>query len=353
MNRTDNTSDPVTGEPRLAAVASWAVLTASFGLSASTWIALAKLAGFTATLSVSHLGITLSMAWLMPVAVDGYVVVALVLWMAPVPAKVAEFAKHNTYGAASIGIAAQSAYHLLFTLSTTGSAWRVVMAAVVGALPPAVAGLAVHMRALIRRESNTTTNTATISTAAQPATRPAPDVSPTTVRLSTVSTPDPAPATSTVDTPPARPVPAPLPAPVPVPTPAVLAERITATRTTTPATPAAAPRPASGTTRPRTSTPAPRASTLAPSTTDISVTASDAAQLALPVVPPDLLARVDQVAKEYQAEHGRPITAGQLAVRLRVTSELATLALAQLDQTPDNPTTPTPTVNGTPTRVSR
>src|SRR5690606_32399795 len=30
-----------------------------------------------------------------------------------------------------------------------------VLAAVVGALPPAVAGLAVHMRALIRRESHT------------------------------------------------------------------------------------------------------------------------------------------------------------------------------------------------------
>jgi hypothetical protein len=135
-----------TGEPRLASVASWAVLVASFGLSASTWIALARLAGFTDTLTVPVLDITLAMAWLMPIAVDGYVVVARVLWMAPVPAKVAAFARKNTYGAAGIGIAAQSAYHLLFTLSTTDEAWRVVLAAIVGALAPAVAGLAVHMR---------------------------------------------------------------------------------------------------------------------------------------------------------------------------------------------------------------
>ncbi|HEV7580856.1 MAG TPA: hypothetical protein VGO77_10695, partial [Mycobacterium sp.] len=99
--------------------------------------------------------VTLRVAWLMPVAVDGYVVVALVLWMSPVPASVAAFAKKNTYGAAGIGIAAQSAYHLLATQSATDQTWRVVLAALVGALPPAVAGLAVHMRALIRREGST------------------------------------------------------------------------------------------------------------------------------------------------------------------------------------------------------
>src|SRR3954469_15155474 len=149
---TDLTHSRDTGEPQLAAVASWAVLAASFGLSASTWIALARLAGFTATLDLP--GVTLAMAWLMPVAVDGYVVVALVLWMAPVPADVARFAKRNTYGAAGVGIAAQSAYHLLSTMDSTGVGWRVALAAVVGALPPTVAGLAVHMRALIRRKSS-------------------------------------------------------------------------------------------------------------------------------------------------------------------------------------------------------
>src|SRR3954463_5161663 len=123
-----------TGEPRLAAIASWAVLAASFALSASTWIAMAILAGFTGTATLPVIDVTLRVAWLMPVAIDGYVVVALVLWMSPVPATVAEFAKKNTYGAAGIGIAAQSAYHLLAIQSETNQVWRVVLAAIVRAL---------------------------------------------------------------------------------------------------------------------------------------------------------------------------------------------------------------------------
>lgn len=140
-----------TGEPRLASVASWAVLAASFGLSAATWIALAELAGFRGHLSA--LGATVHLSWLMPIAVDGYVVTALVLWMSPVPAKVAEFAKTNTYAAATVGVAAQSAFHSLTVWSLTSELWQAVLAAVVGAIPPAGAALAVHMRALIRREA--------------------------------------------------------------------------------------------------------------------------------------------------------------------------------------------------------
>lgn len=150
-----------TGEPRLAAVASWAVLAASFGLSAATWIAMARLAGFTTTLPLPGTDLVADLSWLMPVAVDGYVVVALVLWMAPVPHRVAHFAKVNTYAAAAVGIVAQSAYHAFAVWSAQPAgdreAWRAILAAVVGALPPAVAALAVHMRALIRRESQPTT----------------------------------------------------------------------------------------------------------------------------------------------------------------------------------------------------
>jgi hypothetical protein len=130
------------------------VLGASFGLSAATWVALGILAGFDG--SVTLFGLTLRLAWLLPIAVDGYVVVALVLWMSPVPARVARFARTNTYAAAGVGVLAQSAYHALTVLAATGAAWRCVLAAVVGALPPAVTALAVHMRALIRRESAAT-----------------------------------------------------------------------------------------------------------------------------------------------------------------------------------------------------
>lgn len=160
MNTTTNPTS-ASGEPRLAAVASWAVLAASFGLSAATWIAMARLAGFTTTLPLPGTDLVADLAWLMPVAVDGYVVVALVLWMAPVPHRVAQFAKVNTYAAAAVGIIAQSAYHAFAVWSAQPAGdreiWRAVLAAVVGALPPAVAALAVHMRALIRRESQPTT----------------------------------------------------------------------------------------------------------------------------------------------------------------------------------------------------
>lgn len=108
------------GEPRLAAGASWAVLGASFGLSAATWIALADLAGFTGSLPLPATTVRAHLSWLMPLAVDGYVVVALVLWMSPVPARVAAFARTNTYAAAGVGVAAQAAYHALSAWSATG-----------------------------------------------------------------------------------------------------------------------------------------------------------------------------------------------------------------------------------------
>jgi hypothetical protein len=324
-----------TGEPRLASIASWAVLAASFGLSASTWIALGVLAGFTSTLTV--FGVTARLAWLMPIAVDGYVVVALVLWMAPVPARVAAFAKRNTYLAAGTGIVAQSAYHLLFTMSTTDQWWRVVLAALVGALPPTVAGLAVHMRALIRRESGhhhnqpSTVDTTTVPTAV---TRPAP------AAPSTMDTP----TQPTQPTEPTRPAPSPVPAPIP--TPAQVAARITPPRPSGQPAPAAVldrdARPA----RTRPSTPATPARTLAPSSTDFSVTAQDAAQLPLPIVSPQLLAKATSVARQYRAEHGTPLTAGQLAVRLKVTSEQATHLLASMNDDQTTTTTPVPTVNG-------
>jgi hypothetical protein len=347
MTHTESTRR--SGEPRLASVASWAVLVASFGLSASTWIALARLAGFTDTLTVPGFGITLAMAWLMPIAIDGYVTVALVLWMAPVPAKVAAFARKNTYGAAGIGIAAQSAYHLLFTLSTTDEAWRVVLAAIVGALPPAIAGLAVHMRALIRRESSiaATPVTVPVSTPTAPTLatdQPSTDTAAVLALVAGSAAPTPPP--SPVDSGPTEPAPTP-DVTTEIPTPADVAARITAPRIASAAVPAAAPRPAARTTRsPRPTSPTTPAKTLAPSPTDTPVTASDVAQLTLPVVPPELAARATQVARQYRTEHGRPITANQLAVRLKVTTEQATQALAVLDLGPDSPTRPIPTVNG-------
>jgi hypothetical protein len=338
-----------TGEPRLASVASWAVLGASFALSASTWIAMAVLAGFTGSAHLPFTDVSLHVSWLMPVAVDGYVVVALVLWMSPVPASVAGFAKKNTYGAAGIGIVAQSAYHLLATQSETSELWRVALAAIVGALPPAVAALAVHMRALIRRETSTTVLPATVSTVpARPA--PAPSTPPASTAIPAVAAPD---KPSTDPTPHTRPEPA---AVREVPTPADVAARITPAPASVPARPAPN-RPATASTpkpRPRKPDTTTTARPLAAPATDTSVTAPEPAQLPLPyAVAPDLLTRAEKAARQYRTEHGTPITAGQLAIRLKVNSEQASQALAVLDLGPDSPTAPIPTVNGNPVKATR
>jgi hypothetical protein len=331
-----NRSNNHNGESRLTSVASWAVLTASFGLSASTWIALGTLAGFTDHLTIGTF--TLRLAWLMPFVVDGYVVVALTLWMAPVPARVAKFAMWNTYLAAGIGVVAQSAYHALITWTDTQVAWRTVMAAVVGALVPAVAGAAVHMRALNHRESETTTTASSRTTdISTPMVVPAPAVLAPAVPTITPTVP-----ASLVDTAPVVPAttPDPVPEPVLVPTLAALADRITER----PTVPGPAPRkPAPRPSPPRPSTPATPAGRLAPSATDIHVTPADAAQLALPIVSPALLARAKDVIAQHQAESDSPITKGQLAARLQVSTALAREVQIALD---NQPNTDTPAVNG-------
>jgi len=171
------------------------------------------------------------------------------------------------------------------------------------------------------------------------------------------TTPAPAASPSTVDenppdAQPTRPEPTPVPARPQVPSPAAVAARITPTRTTPADDPATVP-PRKPSPRPRPSTRTTPAPELAPSAPDTPVTGPDRAQLVLPIVAADLLARAGQVASAYRDEHGTPITAGQLAVRLKVTSDLAGQALAQLDLLPNSPTAQIPTVNGHPVKAAR
>jgi hypothetical protein len=180
-----------------------------------------------------------------------------------------------------------------------------------------------------------------------PTTMPIPPASPS-------DAPAPAPTLSTL------PIPAPAEPPVParpeIPTPAVVATRITGADTTSPdrsptALRAAARKPSP---RPRTTdtTPAGRLAAPAP---DISVTAPDAAEPTTPtVVAPAVLAQAREVATQYRTEHGTPITPGQLAVRLKMTSDQASQALAVLNLGPDSPTRQVQTVNGhRPNRTTR
>jgi hypothetical protein len=150
----------------------------------------------------------------------------------------------------------------------------------------------------------------------------------------------------------AKPEPAP---PVPAaPTPAVVATRAAATRPTRDQA-ASAPVSRPGTraaTRPRPSKTSRPAAKPAPSAQTPPVATADRA----PLTPPldrALLARVRDVATEYRKEHGSPITPGQLAVRLKVTSEQANQALAVLNLTPDSSTAGAQTVNGKPAKATR
>jgi hypothetical protein len=132
------------------------------------------------------------------------------------------------------------------------------------------------------------------------------------------------------------------------PTPTVVAQRIATSRTTsTPARPAAAPAGTRSTSRDKTSKTTTRPARPAASTIDTPVTASNAPGVKLPV-PAALLARVREVATDYQTQHGTPITPGQLAVRLKVTTDQAAQALALLNL-PSPPTT----VNGQPHKANR
>jgi hypothetical protein len=178
--------------------------------------------------------------------------------------------------------------------------------------------------------------------------RSAPTVTPSSVDNNVPrSTPDPT-ATSR---PAAR---QPEPARPDIPSPAIVAPRITGADTTSPTGSAVALRAAARKPSPRPRTPdSTPAEKLAAPATDIPVTAPESAQLSLPIVAPDLLRRADQVARQYRTEHGTPITPGQLAVRLKVTSEQATQALAVLGLGSDSPTTLVPTVNGRPVRATR
>lgn len=91
-------------------------------------------------------------------------------------------------------------------------------------------------------------------------------------------------------------------------------------------------------------TPADRLAAPAP---DTPVTAPEPAKPAPPtVVAPPVLARAREEAQQYRTEHGTPITPGQLAVRLKVTSDQAAQALAVLNLAADSPTRQVQTVNG-------
>lgn len=127
----------------ISTAACWLTIVASFVLSFSTWLALGQLAGF-GVLAVA-----------LPFCVDGYVVTSLTTWLMPeVSAKLARFARGNLYAVGLVGVTAQAGYHGWLVASGTpaGGQGQILLATAVGALPMAVATLAVHIRARVARE---------------------------------------------------------------------------------------------------------------------------------------------------------------------------------------------------------
>jgi hypothetical protein len=248
--------------------------------------------------------------------------------------------------------------------------------------PLAVDGLMVMATAAILATSPTQHTTSTTPapppSEALPRTTRTTEASPRTQIQSVPAVPDAPsrdrPAPTTMPIPPASPSDAPAPAPIPsappiphpadvpvpvrpeIPTPAVVAGRITGADTRTEdgsltALRAAARKPSP---RPRTTDPTPAGRLAAPAP-DTPVTAPEPATPTEPtVVAPQVLARAREVAQQYRTEHGTAITPGQLAVRLKVTTDQAAQALAVLNLGPDSPTREPATVNGhRPNRTAR
>lgn len=132
----------------VSTLACWVAILASFVLSFSTWLALGTLAGF-GVLAVA-----------MPFCVDGYIVTSLTTWLTPgVSDGLARFARSNLYVVGLVGVVAQAGYHgwIAFPEGATGWPGRSVLATAVGALPMAIATLAVHIRARAAKEGTPAT----------------------------------------------------------------------------------------------------------------------------------------------------------------------------------------------------
>lgn len=202
----------------VSTAACWLAILASFVLSFSTWLALGQLAGF-GVLAVA-----------LPFCVDGYVVTALTTWLTPgLSEKLARFARANLYAVGAGSVLAQASYH---AASVLGQAqWKLPLAFAVGGFPPAIATLAVHIRARAVRElaqqpePTSQLEPATAPTAAQVDRTVSPALSAPLASLRPATTaldPSPQPVTAAataspapVATPPAAPRPARLAAPRP------------------------------------------------------------------------------------------------------------------------------------------
>ena len=223
--------------------------------------------------------------------------------------------------------------------------------------PLAVDGLMVMATGAILATGHTQhTLSVSVPAVPDPIKVPAPAITPPAVPAPSITAPEPAVDPTPSTEPAATPEPVTAIRTEPVPTPAQVAARVTPSPTSIPLRPTAVRPATAGASKPqpRKTVPTAPVEPLAAPATDSPVTEPEPAQLSLPMpVDPALLGKAREIAEQYRTDNGVPIKPGQLAARLRVDSELATQALAVLDLGPDSPTTPIPTVNGTPVKATR
>jgi hypothetical protein len=130
-----------------AAVSSWA-----------GWVGLALMAGWTQSVGLGDTGVRLWLAWLLPIAVDVYALVAARVWMRLpwVSPSTRSFARWTTLATVALGVAANVVYHVSDTHSAgTASHTADLSLAIVVAtasLPPLMLGAVAHLSALMNSD---------------------------------------------------------------------------------------------------------------------------------------------------------------------------------------------------------
>jgi hypothetical protein len=97
-------------------------------------------------------GLTVYLAWLLPLAVDIYALIGFRVWLRSTTASetTRDFARKSTFAAIGLGVGGNAGYHLMVSLGWERSPWPVVV--VVSALPPIMLGAVAHLSALRNRD---------------------------------------------------------------------------------------------------------------------------------------------------------------------------------------------------------
>lgn len=122
-------------------------------LSFSTWVHLAEAVGFSGRCTI--FGVTLRLAWLLPIAIDCYTVTVIRVWLrSPAGSAVLAYAKANALAAIVLSVAGQAAFH---AFSAAGvkmvSLWW--FAIIIGGIPPALLGLVMDLYTRMKHEADT------------------------------------------------------------------------------------------------------------------------------------------------------------------------------------------------------